>query len=225
MVIGIACLLLGGVTGLKNSVEAGLAFLGPDRLEQMMAMMQEMDQPLSDQQRQEFETQIRALSKPVYRIGSAIESVLTVVMSLVLIVAGIGLLRDRIGALKLTRWWAYYTIPAAVVSVLLSFNYVLPEMPNAPSGSGAGGTLYAGLMLLTLWAFPVIVLRHLPTTQVKTYLAARQQGQASHPATMDIATPPASTQARRTDARQGSDAASPSASTWRDDPWNDNTSQ
>lgn len=222
MVFGIACLIMGGVTVLKNTFESGLALAGPDSLKQMTVMMEEMNQPLSKDQKQQFDTQIAALSKPVYRVGSAVESLASVVMSIVLIVAGIGLLRDRVGALRLTRWWAYFTIPAAVATVLLSFFYLLPAIPDA---SSRGGALYSGLMLLTLWAFPVLLLRHLPTPPVKTYLAARSQGATTSAPPVSVAREFGGPEDTDNGARPNVRSATPSESTWRDDPWNDNTSQ
>lgn len=230
VVFGVLCLVIGGLSGVKNTMEGFVALIGAEGLTQMMAMMEEMDQPLSASQRDDFALQVRVHRQPIYRVGQLIESSCSTVMAGVMIVAGIGLLRGRGWALKLTRWWAYYAIPAAGVSVVLYVRYMLPAMPDASAG---GGLMQGAVMLLSLWIFPVLLLSVLPTDAVKAYLLARQ-GQAKSPA-----------RPMSSDAASGRDAMSngplvptlPSSevrqaasdvpasrsadTTWRDDPWND----
>lgn len=234
IVFGVLCLIVGGLTGFKNTMEAVLSAVGPGGLEQMVVMMEEMDQPLNKSQQQDFNVQIRTLRKPVYRIGQGIESVGSAVMSLMLIVTGIGLLGDRVWSLKLGRWWAYFAIPAGAVSVVLSVRYMMPEMPEATTG----GVMFSGaLMLVVVWTLPVLLLTQLPNAVVKQYLAARQarrtasnvmpRPQQTASDAPDTSTPPRSTgeSARPTPAATNLPPTQTVDTNWRDDPWNDPTSQ
>lgn len=205
---------MGLVSGLKNTMELGMALTGPDGLEQLMQMAKQQGS-LPQSSEQQFKAEISAQRKPGYRAVQATESALTATMAVVLILAGVGLLRDRAWALRLARYWAFYAIPASAVTVVMSVRYVLPEVPG---GSVGGGMVNGAIMLLAFWAFPVLLLRHLPTQPVKDYLAQRaaQRGEASYADRADAPTvstsnPPAAP--RSTD------------STWRDDPWNDPSSR
>lgn len=230
VVFGVLCLIMGALSGIKNTMEAGLALVGADGLEQMVGMMEGMGQPLSASQRADFDVQIKAHRKPVYRVGQAIESLGSIIMAMVLIAAGLGLLRGRAWSLKLARWWAFYALPAAAVSVILSVRYVLPEMPEA---SAAGGMINGAFMLIMLWVFPVLLLKQLPSKSVKTYLAAleaQRTGTAAPVGTQPFAhttpsagpTPPSTTSTKPPPTPTSSQ---PADTTWRDDPWNDPSSQ
>ena len=167
------------------------------------------------------------LPKAVYRGLQGLESAASSVMAVVLMVAGIGLLRDRAWSLKLARYWAYYAFPAAAVSVVLSVRYVLPEVPDASVG---GGMVNGAFMLLMLWAYPFLLLRQLPTAAVKAYLDARQHQRQYPGPSSAYPVEPRPTQASSSRADAPPPASSPSLhrsnhSTWRDDPWNDPSSQ
>lgn len=232
IVFGVFCLIIGAVSGFKNTMEAGLSIAGPDTLDQMRTMMEQMGQPLSKSQDQDFDVQIKALNKPVYRIVQGIESVASMVMAAVLFLAGIGLLRDRTWSLKLAKGWALYAVPAAAVSVVLSMRYVYPEVPEYSAGSAM---FSSAMMLIVLWAFPLLLLRQLPTPQVKAYLAQRDQQRAGKSA-MPSAAPPSDTPAQATPPAPPASpsvpppsspppATRPGDNTWRDDPWNDPNSR
>ena len=214
VVFGVLCLITGALSGMKNTMEAGLAYVGPDGLEQIMEMAKQQ-QGLPQASEQSLKVEIKAQRKPVYRIGQAVESTLSSIMALALIAAGIGLLRDRVWSLKLTRWWAFYAIPAAGISVVLSMRYALPEVPDAPAG---GGVINGAFMLLVLWAFPILLLRVLPTRQVKDYLNQRVAQRGGQPVSTPIAPPAAPASPTPTDRSSSSE---PAQTTWRDDPWND----
>lgn len=223
LIFAIFCLIVGVVSGFKNTMEAGLTIAGPDALEQMLEIAQQQ-QGLPEVSEMSFRAEIAAQRKPVYRIGQAVESTASMVMALVLIAAGIGLLRDRPWALKLTKAWAYFAIPAAVVSVVLSVRYALPELPDAPTG---GAMLNAAFMLIMLWAFPVLLLRHLPTAPVKAYLADREQqrtGTSPMPANTSAPSATATPHPTPPPATHAPAVTRPDDMTWRDDPWNDPSS-
>ena len=231
MVFGVLCLIVGGLSGMKNAMEAGLALAGSEGLEQMVSMAEGMGQTLTPSQRENFDVQIKSHRKPVYRIGQGIESIGSAVMALVLIAAGIGLLRGRAWSLKLARWWAFYAIPAAGVSVILSVRYVLPEMPDASVG---GGMINGAFMLAVLWALPVLLLKQLPIEPVKNYLAAREaqrSGTAARVGTQPIfhrtssADPMPSPRDTTSPPPEPQATSQPADTTWRDDPWNDPGSQ
>jgi hypothetical protein len=220
IVFGIFCLIVGVVTGFMNTIEAALSVAGPDALVQMQDMMEQMGQPLSASQKEDFDLQIKALSKPVYRAGQGIESVASMAMALVLILAGIGLLRDKTWSLRFAKWWAFYAIPSAAATVVLSMRYVYPELPDAP----VGGEVLNGLfMLILLWAFPVLLLRQLPTQQVKLYLANRDQQRAGGSPLPTIDNAPAGPVEASPSTPQPPPhpETRPGDNTWRNDPWND----
>ncbi|MBX2851510.1 MAG: hypothetical protein KTR15_07185 [Phycisphaeraceae bacterium] len=226
IVFGVFCLIVGVIWGLINTMEAGVSVLGPGVLEQGRDMMQQMGQELSPSQQQDIDLQIKVLSKPAYRVGQGIESVGSMAMALVLIIAGVGMLRDRAWSLKLAKWWAFYAIPSAAVTVVLSMRYVYPELPDAPVG---GALLSSAFMLVLLWAVPVLLLRQLPTTHVKAYLAQRDQqraGVSPMPAAANMGVAPVSAnppapQAPSQDEPPAPPPTRPADNTWRDDPWND----
>lgn len=247
MIFGIFCLVLAVVSGCKNTMEAGLAIAGPNALEQMLDMARQQ-QTLPEVSEQSRKAEIAAQGSSVYRVGQAVESIGSMVMAGVLFIGGIGLLRDQAWALKLTKYWAYYAIPAAVVTVVLSVRYALPALPDGPTGPG-GGMLNAAFMLIVLWAFPVLLLRQLPTAKVKDYLAWRSKQRAaatsmpSNDGTSQAATaavPSGATNAptsplsssSNTPKQSSSSASTPSRpamrpihNIWRDDPWNDPSSK
>ncbi|MEO0476535.1 MAG: hypothetical protein AAF085_11290 [Planctomycetota bacterium] len=232
VIFGVFCLIVGVVSGLRNAMETGVSLAGPDLLEQMSEMSQQMGQQLSESQQRDFDMQVKVLRKPVYRVAQGVESFGSMAMAVVLIVGGIGLLMDRAWAIRPCRWWAYYALPAAACTVVLTFRYIYPEMPDAP----VGGTIFVSiLMLLALWAFPVLLLRHLPTATVRAYLVQREQQRAravampAQPAStlQQPAPPPPATTAATTPAQAAptntpaTTPTPPADNTWRDDPWND----
>lgn len=230
VVFGVLCLLIGGLSGMKNTMEAGLALVGPDGLEQVLEMAKQQ-QGLPQSSEQSLRVEIKAQRNPVYRVGQAIESVGSAFMALALIAAGVGLLRGWAWSLKLARWWAFYAIPAAGVSVVLTVRYAMPEMPDTTSG---GGMINGAFMLVMLWVFPVLLLKQLPTESVKAYLAAREAHRTGTAAR--VGTPPVSpnTPSAGTAPSAPASTSPPSASptnahptdtTWRDDPWNDPSSR
>ena len=232
MIFGVFCLIFGVVSGCKNLMETGMSLAGPDMLERMGEMSRQMGQTLSETQQRDYDMQVEVLRKPVYRVGQGIESAGSAVMAVLLIVGGIGLLIDRPWALKLTRWWSFYAIPAAACSVVLAMRYVYPEMPDAPVG---GAVIAGAMMLLALWAFPVLLLKVLPSATVKSYLAERDKQRAhaapAHPqATAQPSPPPPPPAAPleppgATTPQPPPPATRPMDNTWRDDPWNDPNSR
>lgn len=229
VVFGVLCLLIGGLSGMKNTMEAGLALVGPDGLEQILEMAKQQ-QGLPQSSEQSLRVEIKAQRNPVYRVGQAIESVGSALMALILIAAGVGLLRGWAWSLKLARWWAFFAIPAAGVSVVLTVRFAMPEMPDATSG---GGMVNGAFMLVMLWIFPVLLLKQLPTDAVKAYLAAREAqrtgnstGVGAQPVSHNtppagaMPSPPASTSPPASPTN-----AQPADTTWRDDPWNDPSSR
>lgn len=228
IIYGVFCLIIGFVSGFKNTMEAGVSMAGPGVLEQGRTMMEQMGQPLSKSQDQDIDVQIKALSKPVFRVGQGVESAISMIMAGVLFIAGVGLLRDRAWSLRLAKWWAFYAIPTAALTVVLTMRYVYPEMPEYSPG---GVMLSSAFMLVVLWAFPVLLLRQLPTAQVKAYLAQCDQQRLSA-AAMPMNTnpptapappgpPPSRTQPPQPPSPQAPAPIPPADNTWRDDPWND----
>lgn len=231
VIFGVFCLIFACVVGINSLSQTIVSIAGPQNLEKAIGMMQGMGQELSEAQQQNLQIQIGAMRSPAYRIGQGLESFASSIMALVLILAGVGLLSGRPWALKLTKWWAYYAIPAAAISVVLTMRHLLPQMPEATTGRGM---VYAGFTLIALWAFPVMLLRQLPTKQVKAYLAWRDRQRYATPSTPmptptqtspntkrlpANATTPNQTQAPAP--QQAAPVTRPISNTWRDDPWND----
>ncbi|MFK7789873.1 MAG: hypothetical protein AB8C95_10340 [Phycisphaeraceae bacterium] len=245
IMFGVFCLIFAVIIGINSLSQTIVSIAGPQNLEKAISMMESMGQGLTETQQKDLQIQINVMRNPVYRVGQGLESFASSIMALMLIVAGVGLLASRTWALKLTKWWSYYAIPAAAISVVLTTRYLLPEMPEATSGRGM---LYAGFMLIALWAFPVMLLRQLPTKQVKAYLAWRdrqryaptsspmssttQLDASSHSATTNANTPNQTQATPSLPARPTTPAPRPAQptmrpidNTWRDDPWNDPSSK
>ena len=118
--------------------------------------------------------------------------------------------------------WAIYAIPAAACSVVLTLRYVFPEVADVSRGDAL---LNSAFMLIVLWAFPVLLLRQLPTNEVKAYLAGRAKQRVTtnsmpeappHPASPMTEEPPP-----LSEAAPASHDTPPADNTWRDDPWSD----
>jgi len=246
VVFAILCLVVGLFSGLSNGGELLMAAIGPSFMKstQSDAMMDKMPEAVRESN-QASET---ALGKPAYRIGLGVEAGLSLAMAGVLIVAGVGLLMDKLWALRLTRVWAFYALVASAFSVVLITRYVTPETPSVAPGSQIMGAL---CMLPMLWLFPVLLLTMLGRPAVREYLRWRagqpRGGAPMQPA--DAAPPqavperPAPRPTTRTDPPgrddpapvretrgtdrdpSGDDQSPPGHDTWRDDPWNDPTSR
>ncbi|MGB0766552.1 MAG: hypothetical protein ACPGYV_02445 [Phycisphaeraceae bacterium] len=239
LIFGILCLVVGGGSGLKSLFEAGVALAGPERLSSMVEMVEAQGQSLSASQRRDLETQIEAMRSPVYRGGLGVKTLASLGMAGVLVVAGFGLLRDQAWSLRLARVWAWYAIGSAGFVAVLQSVYLVPAMQqHAPAVGGMAGAAYFGIAvsLVLLCVFPVLLLRLLPAPAVVDYLnnpasrgtrspAAATPAYTYRPPTPTHAqTPPTPATRPMLDA---SSQVSPRAAdtTWRDDPWNDPSSQ
>lgn len=241
MVFGILCLIMGGLSGFKNVMQSSMVLIGPDVLGNAIDMQKGMG--MSEAQLQPARMMVKVLREPAYRVVEGIESALTMLMAVVLFVAGVGLLRGQLWGLRLTRWWAYYALASAVASVVLEMRYVQPHTGNVPPGLGLVSAVF---MLLMLWSFPVLLLTVLRRPVVIDYLrwrATQGAGQPSMPGrpvaqttasyasdaperptpTPLTPTPPESTPPPK--APPPAPPRSPVPDTWRDDPWNDPNSQ
>ena len=113
VVFGILCLIMGGLSGLDNLGAVQLAVLGPAGVQtdlggvggEMGEMIEEVAQATQS-----------ALGKPVYRWLFGLEAVLGLVMAGVLVTAGVGLLRDQLWAIRLTRIWGFFALDISIHS-------------------------------------------------------------------------------------------------------------
>jgi len=242
VVFAILCLVVGLFSGLSNGGELLMAAIGPSFMQstQSDAMMEKMPEAV----RESNQASENALGKPAYRIGLGVEAGLSLLMAGVLIVAGIGLLMDKLWALRLTRVWAFYALVASAFSVVLITRYVTPETPSVAPGSEIMG---AFCMLPMLWLFPVLLLTMLGRPAVREYMrwrAGQPRGSApvrspgpqdqpplpDRPAPRPTACPdtPGQHDASRPPTPSGPESeppgdgpSPPGHDTWRDDPWND----
>ncbi|MFN3168533.1 MAG: hypothetical protein ACE37H_15845 [Phycisphaeraceae bacterium] len=231
VVFGVLCLLVGFFSGLSNGGELLMSAMGPSFMKstQSEAMMNAMPEAV----RESNQASEAALGKPVYRVGLGIEAGLGLVMAGALIVAGVGLLLDKLWALRLARVWGFYALVASAFSVVLVTRYVTPETPSATPGTEMMG---ACCMLPMLWLFPVLLLTMLNGQSVRRYLQWRAQhaGPGQPVATRVVAhdtDAPERPAARPTSATLDSESTAPGPpsdppppsdhDTWRDDPWND----
>lgn len=223
IVFAILCLIMGVSSAFKNLTEAALSLAGPGMLEQMIAMMEAQGQGLSESDKQTFEMQIQALKQPVYRAVQGIESSAGLVMAVVLVIASIGLFRDRLWSIRLARWWAMFGLVSAVVTTVLNVNYILPLTPEL-SGSRGMGLASALVMLPLLWALPVLILTVLSRPVVVDYLKTRAE--QTRPRSYQEVVQSAGNQ-HSAPPPDSSDPAPgpPSQDSWRDDPWNDPSSR
>lgn len=226
VVFGVLSILYGFGAGLVNIEALQLGLSGADALPeqsfegsgQMMQMMREMAQ-----------AQRAALDSPVYRVMTGVKGAAGMGLGVLLITAGIGLLRERLWSLKAARLWAFSAMALSVVAVTLQMRYVMPNTTTASQGGMSFGALMSlGLM----WLFPLLILKVLCRPVVADYLAHREShGTTPQPRTMAHASnqpptqssgqPPAGhTPAPRPGTSAGDQAAYPT-DTWRDDPWND----
>lgn len=248
IVFGVLCLLMGLLSGLKNGTEVATAIGGPALIAWMekqptVPAMQEMNE-------QSYRAMKAALDQPVYRIGLGVESAMSLLMAGLLCVAGLGLLMERRWSLRLTRIWSCYALVGAAVTVILEARYVLPQSTSATPGSEVLGVF---CILPVFWVFPVLLLVMLGRPAVSDYLRWRSQQPRSAmpiaapmppgypaqapptpqlPASAPTAGPegvsPTQPPAPRAGVAPPSPAdppPNPRHETWRDDPWNDPSSQ
>lgn len=225
MVFGILCLIMGGLSGLDNLGAVQLAVLGPAGVQtEMGGVGGEWGEMIEEVVRA---TQ-SALGKPVYRWLFGLEAVLGVVMAGVLVTAGIGLLRDQLWAIRLTRIWGFFALGSAVLTVVLQVRFVMSGISSMPPGAGV---LAMSCMLPLLWAFPILLLTLLGRPVVIDYLrwrAAQGSGHGqmpSRPVAQTTETYASNAPERRATTPPPAPPRSPVPDSWRDDPWNDPNSQ
>ncbi len=228
VVFGILCLVMGAVSGLKNLSEAGVALLGPEVMEQAAEMHERWG--ASEEMVDSSRAQAEALRTTAYRALLGIESLVTALMAVVVIVAGVGLLLGRLWSLRFAKIWAYYAIVLAVVDVVATARFVFPHTTESAGGSGISMVC----MLPMLWLFPVLLITMLSRPAVIQYLRWRSTQEVSSAAASAVQQPPPIVQPPaepRPPAPRPSAPAAPTTpadprdTTWRDDPWNDPNSQ
>jgi hypothetical protein len=120
-------------------------------------------------------------SNPTFRLFMQVTFVLGGLASLVLLVAGVGLLLTKAWGRTLSVGYAWYAIVAGIVGLLVNWVYVmqptLAAMKGAegPAAIGAIGGLVGGLIggLVSL-AYPVVLLAFMNRTALRAALAPRE---------------------------------------------------
>lgn len=222
-VFGVLCLLVSAMSGLDNLNSLGVAVVGPGVFESSQAMPEGM--PFAEMLDQTASAMVEALKQPTYRVALGSESAVGAAMAGMLLVAGIGLLRDQRWALRLARVWAYFALVSAVVTVVLQARFVMPHVSSGPPGSAVLGSV---CMLPVFWLFPVLVLTVLGRPGVARYMQwkAKQSGASPFGPIQNPMSPPQSPQettqqAPPSPAQRLQSDTPPADRTWRDDPWND----
>ena len=219
-VFGVLCLIIGGVVGIHNFSQLGVAIGGPEAVQ--IPSAEDAPGQMGKVVRDNLKATQSALKVPIFRFGLGIKSLLSSVMAGLLIAVGFGLMRDRLWAIKFARIWSAYAIVAAAVSVVLHTEYVVSQTPSAAEvfeGMVLGKYIGMVFMMLMLCIFPALLWYVLPKPHVIEYLRERSALSES-PSVLQA---PVS-EAGPVDAQQPqapSPDQSPSESTWRDDPWND----
>jgi len=222
-VMGGVAIVFGVLSMCNNLSEFAAGFIGPEAMmeeaEKMPAMMQDSSK-----------ANARAFEHGVFRGYSIVQGALNSAMAVVLIAAGIGLLRLRLWGRRLALVWSIYAVVGSVVSVVMVGRYLLPEfiaVSNQPLPAGFE-VFASAIILLALWFFPVTLftLLKLPTVMRMMEAAAhapRPQVQPFDPPLPAPVPGPAPHGMGDTQASAGHNpsAPPPAEQTWRDDPWND----
>lgn len=119
-------------------------------------------------------------SNPTFRLFMQVTIVLGGVASLVLLVAGIGLLLTKAWGRTLSVGYAWYAIVSAIVGTIVQWIYVVQPMLAAvkgaegPAAMGAMGGVVGGLLggLFAL-AYPIVLLVFMNRAVVRAALAPR----------------------------------------------------
>lgn len=120
-------------------------------------------------------------SNPTFRLFMQVTVVLGGLASLVLLVAGVGLLLTKAWGRTLSVGYAWYAIVAGIVGLLVNWVYVMQPMLAAmkgaegPAAFGAIGGLVGGLIggLVSL-AYPIVLLAFMNRTALRAALAPRE---------------------------------------------------
>jgi hypothetical protein len=113
-------------------------------------------------------------------VPSLVDGVLRLVLALLLIAAGILVLREHPLGRKLHLIWAWVKIPAALLSTAASWHMTsrmfaaMPATPGVPPGSIMVGMLIGtAFYLVFACAYPIAVLIVMRTRTVRNYYSAR----------------------------------------------------
>jgi len=104
-----------------------------------------------------------------------VTSVLTIVIALILLVAGIDLLRRRMRAIKLARVWAVLRMIFALVGAYMGFLIQQAQFRQmSPQSSPVGGSFFVAVSVFGMlvgilwgWAFPIFLLVWFSRAKIK----------------------------------------------------------
>lgn len=120
-------------------------------------------------------------SNPSFRVFMQVSVVLGGLASLVLLVAGIGLLLTKAWGRTLSVGYAWYAIVAGLVGLLVNWVYVMQPMLAAmkdakgPAAIGAAGGVVGGLIgSLVSLAYPLVLLAFMNRTALRAALAREE---------------------------------------------------
>lgn len=220
-VLGGFCIGIGLLSMCTNFSESVTGLMGPDERmkdgEGMPGFMKE-----------QAKAQYRSMQSGLLRTYMAVEGAVSSVMAVLLIVAGIGLLRLKRWARRLGVVWACYAIAGSLLYIVVLNYYLLPDILAASPQQVPrwAEVVMMFFILLVLWAFPaaLLTLLRLPVSG-RVFEAAATEAAAPPPISPSI--PSSASPAERVSesapppTEPPTQAPPPAEHTWRDDPWND----
>jgi hypothetical protein len=224
-IFAVLCLTVGGFVVLQNFAQLVSSLGGPDAIQ--IPAESQSGGPFANVMRDNAVALKAAMHEPVYRIGTGLKAVLSLLMAGVLIGAGVGLIKNQFWALRLAKIWGIYAILSAIANTILPMVYIVPNLTASSSMPGVTEVAMYVVMvflLIIMCIFPALLIFLLPSRNVAAYLQHQTAGQpqsAPYPAATAHREPP--TSALPTARKPTSPAPPVSATdmTWRDDPWND----
>ena len=211
-ILGGVCIGVGLLSLCSNTSELITGLIGPNEQMRRAEGLPQIAQDVTD-------AQYQSLQNRVYRGYFAVQGGLDSVAAVLLIVAGIGLLRLQCWARRVAMGWAGYMLVSTTAGVVMAYVYLFPKLiASSPQHLPAGAAeVMSVFMLLVLWVFPASLLTLLMLPSVKHAIT---QAAAARPL-MDSASPQSVSAPPLTDERAAGPPPPTAQQTWRDDPWND----
>lgn len=227
-ILGGVCIGIGVLSLCSNLQESIGAMLGP-------SLQSGAQTGASEFWQDQGKVNERVLSNGVFRGYLVIQGALDSLAALVLIVAGIGLLRVEKWGRRLAVAWGGYSLLSSGIYIVMINRYLIPEamaVSRQPLPDWIG-VFFSLVILVALWAFPSALLALLTLKRVKRVFdepppvrvplyAASPLPVSSGAHVQPVADPSTGNAAMASSPLPAPAAPPPPAlQTWRDDPWND----
>jgi len=172
------------VLGILNIVFACFGFCGGLCGLGALAMMPMIADIIPPEARDEFVQNLEKSLPPEMQVYTYVQGGVGIVASIVLIIAGVALLKCRPIGRTLSIGWAAYGLLSIIVSVVMNAMFVWPNMADQPGGmAGAiGGTLFGSLIGA---AYPIVLAYFMFRPNVVAALREEMTIEADRPAADD----------------------------------------